>query len=133
MKDRIYRIMLRSFDTAVSENDAQLMRIALGSFSDLAHNKKFFVELRTAISALTYSSFSPGFAHRVVVAAFSTYNEFTLWLGISFRRVAMAAAILAALCSYYNISGHESVDIASLFGQPEPSFDDVFQIERFLQ
>lgn len=133
MKDRTYKLMLRAFDSPLRKQESELLKSGLMASRVLRDDQKFFATLRAVISSSRYPSFEPAFVRRVVDAAFSAYDEFGRWLSISFRRVVIATIVVSVLCVYYNLSRRDSVNVASVFGQPEPSIDQVLQVERLFQ
>ena len=125
--------MLRAFDSPLRKQESELLKSGLMASRVLRDDQKFFATLRAVISSSRHPSFEPAFVRRVVDAAFSGYDEFGRWLSISFRRVVIASIVVSVLCVYYNLSRRDSVNVASVLGQPEPSIDQVLQVERLFQ
>jgi hypothetical protein len=133
MKDKSTRLILKAFEVPLGQDEAELLERVVRGSADLREQRKFFTSLRESIVATGYPPFGPEFVGRVVVAAFSSYDEFIRSLKISIRRVTFAAIALSMICTYYNLSESHTVNLAAAFGQPEPSIDQVLHPEAIVE
>jgi hypothetical protein len=75
ISDRSTRLILKSFDAPLGQDDAELLERVVRASDVLRERPKFFTNLRKSIVAASYPPFKPEFVGRVVAAAFSAYDE----------------------------------------------------------
>lgn len=125
--------MLKALDYPLREEEAKLLDAGLAGSSQLRGEQRLFLIVRKVCATAGYASFKGDFIERVLERTIVRYVEWEQWLGISFRRVALAAIIVSLCCAYYNLSNHDTVDVAAVFGQPQPSIDQVLRMEDIFE
>jgi anti-sigma factor RsiW len=122
MEDRIRDLLYRSLDGDLSPDEREDLDTALAASAELRRERDDALAVRGLIKDSAERSFGPFFAERVVntirseregEAAGAPFFESLLH---AFRRVAIAAAAVAAFLLIYNLNQGGSLSVAAAFG-----------------
>jgi len=127
MKDKRRELLYRSFNEDLSQQDADELSEALEQSEELRNEQRDFLEACEQLQNALPSTFSPGFANRVVQRLQSERSEDDeLFSGLltSFRRAALIAGLtMIGLLSYTALNGELSFD--SLLGLQDASYEQL--------
>ncbi len=129
MEKNLYNLLLRSFDTSLTENEHRRLESALASSEELRTAKNELAALRLGLHNVRGVSFKPFFAERVMSRLNSMEQSLIEYYVSAFRRVAIGAAILVVVCSAYNISRENSVTVDSALGIHRQTIEQVLTLE----
>ena len=121
MEDRIRDLLYRSLDGDLSLDERKDLHAALAASAELMRERDDALAMRGLIKESAERSFGPFFAERVVNTIRSEREEtagapFFESLLYAFRRVAIAAAAVAAFLLIYNLNQGGSLSVAAAFG-----------------
>ena len=131
MDDQVLKLLYRSFDTSLTEEEEGILQEALARSPELRREQGCIEAMRDEITAGAAESFSPFFAERVMrrirssrSAGWDTEPFFESLLFL-FRRVAFVGAVVACLIAAYNMKSSGNISVAAAFASPELSIEDL--------
>ncbi|MFQ5641573.1 MAG: hypothetical protein ACE5IR_26665 [bacterium] len=132
MNERILKLLYRSFDAPLSQEEEMELLQALSASSQLREEQKRLAEMRGMLKDEATRSFRPFFAARVMhrikheKTAGEDFVESLVWI---FRRIALAGglAILFLVITHLFVENHRSLN--SVFGIPQYTLAETWQLE----
>ncbi|MFH1195212.1 MAG: hypothetical protein V1720_05840 [bacterium] len=121
-KKNLEKLIFKSLDGVLTEKESAALEYELKNSSEA---KKLFAELRSlrkGIENLPELTFKPFFEERVIAklnidnSKSESFPNFPEALGLSFRKFAIAAALILALLITYNLNNGNSYSIENLLG-----------------
>ncbi|NOY61166.1 MAG: hypothetical protein GXO75_19830 [Calditrichaeota bacterium] len=131
MNKKYRKLLYRSFDGNLSEDEKEVLENALLKSKELQAEKEKIALLRNKLSESTTDSFRPFFAERVasrintLAKANNLQPDFFSSLVTVFRRVAISAAIVFALLLSANLIEGKFHSFEKNVSSSEMSLDDV--------
>lgn len=131
MSKRIRKLLYKSFDHELSQEERRLLDEALAASKELREEKAGIESMRDTVSAAAADSFGPSFPERVMQRIktekrkASQSEMFFESLVRVFRPVAAAAMIVLIAIAAYNMSVNGSVSLTGALGQPDVTLDQV--------
>ena len=131
MKDKLLELLYRSFDDELTVQEADELAEALNRSEELRAERERIAEMRRALGSVN-EDFGPFFAERVMnrlearPAENGLENLFQSLL-LSFRRVALAGAIVAVGLLSYNLISTGDLSLNGAFAATETTLEDVLQ------
>ncbi len=122
MEKRMLELLYRSLDGELSPDERKDLDAALAGSPGLRREREDLIAMRGVVTDGAVRSFGPFFAERVMSTIRSAREKeaagarFFDSLLYAFRRVALAAAAIAAFLLIYNINQGGSVSVAAAFG-----------------
>ncbi len=131
MDEKIKMLLYRSFDTELSPEEEEQLRLALRQSEELRIEKEKIAALRDDITSGKSQSFEPFFADRVMGKLYDMENKkeeeyFFEWLFALFRPLAIAATILIIIAIGYNIGSSGQISLEGALAIPDVTLDEVY-------
>lgn len=128
MKQKIRKLLYRSFEEPLSIEDEKRLNDALSASDALRLEKESLTRLRKSVAAGKTQHFKPFFAEKVMHQIKSREQEsvqerFFESLLRAFKPAIVVATVLVIMLLSYNLIKSDRVSIASAFAQPEVSLD----------
>ena len=129
MDSNLYNLLLRSFDTSLTENEQRQLENALASSEEFRTAKEKIVTLRLRLQGLKGETFKPFFAERVMERLNIPPLSMAEYFVSVFRDVAIGAAVLVIICSAYNISRENAFTHDSALGIHQQTLEQILALE----
>ncbi len=129
MDNKLYNLLLRSFDAPLAESEERQLENALASSDELRTARDEIAALRFGLQGVKEEKFKPFFAERVVERLNNQQLSMDEYFVSVFRNVAIGAAVLVVICSAYNISREDSITLDSAFGIHHQTLEQIFALE----
>ena len=131
MDKKLKELLYRSFDSDLDQEEQSILENALAGSRELRQEKELIESLRRDIQETKDSSFTPGFAARVMaeINRQKSANESEPLfesLFVVFRPIAIAATVLIIIIAGYNMSSTGEFSVEGALGIPEVTVDDVY-------
>ncbi|MBN2102528.1 hypothetical protein JW835_00640 [bacterium] len=128
MSDKMYNLLLKSFDTDLSDDEQIKLETALKQSAELRFEKDRLLKIRHALRHVLYTRFQPFFADRVIarIQSVKTSNSIDLFfesLKTAFRTLVIPVALLIIGFMSYNAIHRNQSFLSSLFPQEEASLE----------
>jgi len=135
-KKKIQELLLRSFDTDLSEEERRQIEKALKESSEWLEVKKGFDRQRLLVSENAAKSFRPFFAERTIekIRTLRKNNgRYTFYLSLRtvFQRIAIAGALLLLLLITYNIKTGDSLATEEVFFASDTTVEAIYDLSSF--
>ncbi|MBN2426494.1 MAG: hypothetical protein JXR46_09595 [Calditrichaceae bacterium] len=124
MKSDIKKLMLRSFDDDLSEEEKAKLQKSLAESEELQQEKKAFLDIRRAVSESVPRSFNKGFSGRVMDEIPVKEISFDKYIYKLFKPLAVAASVIIFTFIGYNLSTKGEINIKNILAIPEISVEE---------
>lgn len=132
------KLLYRSFEENLSPAEEKYLEAALGKSAELRWEKSELQKMRTRLAGSSAMGFSPGFSDQVMrrirqavpVNGFEEFIESLFW---SFKRLAVAAAIVVILLLSINWISQGRVSLGSALAIPQLTVDDTVNLDEFTE
>lgn len=138
MKNKLLKILVRSFEGTLSAAEEKELHSAAQSAEELFRAKETLARIRTSLQNAPQSSFGPFFAERVVqrIKAMERDREaqgvFFDFLAHAFRRVVVIGAAASLLLFSYNLLTSDTFSISEAFGIRNVTIAEAFDPLMYL-
>ncbi|MGA9406736.1 MAG: hypothetical protein WBW71_06345 [Bacteroidota bacterium] len=129
MDNNLYNLLLRSFDTQLSNGERGQLEHALASSEELRAMRQEIVDMRLKVQTMKGGSFKPFFSERVLERLRKPQQLIGDYFISVFRAVAVGAAVLVIILSVYNITGENTFTVDSALGIHHPTLEQVLALE----
>ena len=129
MDNKLYNLLIRSFDDLLTEEDHRRLEDALATSEELRAVKREIVELRRRVPSVKGRSFKPFFHERVLEHLHKSKERIEDYFISAFRLVAVGAAVLVIIFTAYNIQRENSFSVDSALGIHHPTLEQVLALE----
>ena len=133
MNEEILKLLIRSLDEKLSEEDERKLSDALKNSEGFLLEKQRLLKLRNDISESAVNSFEPFFAEKVMNKIESAQKPGTSVNHIDrifyyvFRRFAVIGAAAVLLFIVYNFILTGQISLSALFGIPEITYEEIIE------
>lgn len=134
MNKTILELLYRSLDGELTPDEQASLNEALAASEELRAEKRRLHAIRQAVAQGAVDTFKPFFAARVMQriaqAAEPRQASESFFGGLiyTFRRVALAGAMIIAAFIIYNITASDQISFTTVLGAPEISIEEVFEL-----
>ena len=129
MNRSLYNLLLRSFDSPLTEKEQKKSHAALAASEELRSAEKELSLLRSTLRSTEGKKFNAFFVERVLQRLRSPQPSVDIYFVSVFRTLATGAAILVILLSAYNVTQSSGFSVESAFGIHHSSLDQVLTLE----
>jgi anti-sigma factor RsiW len=133
MNDKMLELLYRSLDGVLTPDEQASLNEALAASEELRAEKRRLHAMRQAVAQSAADTFRPFFAARVMqriarsAEPKQASESFFRGLVYTFRRVALAGAMIIAAFIIYNITASDEISFTTVLGAPEISIEEVFE------
>jgi anti-sigma factor RsiW len=125
----LYNLLVRSFDSRLSDKDRRRVDSALAASEKFRAIEEDLKILRSALRSKRGSTFNAFFVERVIERLRNSRQSVDEYFVSVFRDLVAGAAVLVILLSAYNISRTNGFTLESAFGIHHPSLDQILTLE----
>ena len=138
-KNEALKLIRRSFDEQLSEEELISLNNALNSSIELKKEKENIIAIRAAASRQSGKRFSPFFADRVMQKIRSQREaindkiyDFGTSLNFAFRRIAIAGAVVITLLLSGTFLSEGTFSIEKALGLQQVSIEDTWSLNNLI-
>lgn len=131
MNKKIIKLLYKSFDAPLSENEKEVLAKTLKESEGLRREKEKIIAMREKLASAPAASFKPFFAERVLNRIRGQNNSMGERASIfdslvaAFKPMAIAAMILLISILFYNLKTTENYTLAGALGKEPVSLEQV--------
>jgi len=129
MKRSLHHLLLRSFDSPLSEKERKNVKTALADSEEFRTAEKELTVLRSTLRSHETKKFNSFFVERVLQRLRNPQPSIDEYYLAVFRRLAAGAAIMVLLLSAYNVTQSGAFSVESALGIHRSSLNQVLTLE----
>ncbi|MFC1725275.1 hypothetical protein ACFL4T_06585 [candidate division KSB1 bacterium] len=133
MNKKLIKLLYRSFDGSLTEDEEKTLSDALQGSEELRSEKEKIMNLRSLVSGASEKEFSPFFTEKIMNKIESAKNGYVKTNHIDriaefiFRRLALIGAAAVILLIAYNFIQTGQITVTGLFGIPEITYEEIIE------
>jgi len=134
---KVLKLLIRSFDTDLSEKEKMRLDEALRHSKDLRKEKELILSRRQAVANSALKSFRPYFADRVMsqIAAMGSKNatqeSFFDALMFGFKRLAVVGALVMIALLFFNVFQGHIIPVDEVFFASDLALEEILNLPIF--
>ena len=130
-KKKIERLIYKSLDGKLTHKESESLKYELERSAEFESEYRNTIKLREEINKGAEKSFKPFFEERLLNRLHNStgkikYNPQVISLAISFRPIAVAAALILLLLLTYNLGSGNNYSINKLLGESQTNIEYAF-------
>ena len=129
MENSFYKLLLRSFDVPLSEEERSRIDKALAASEEFRSRRQEISDLREKLRFTEKQTLKPFFTERLMERLRNPEQSIAEYFVTVFRSVAIGAAVLLVICTLYNVSRADSFTLDSALGISHPTLEQVLTLE----